>query len=168
MHGITHLYRQHAAENKVSEDLWESSSKNKHNYGISSNDPNRDLALISSLGSDSSSSSSKSPKSPHWSHDKVPEKLTSLPQPVPGYGSNHNRSSPSSNSTYCRSSYESYGGGSCRRGSASSRRNCFERSNSPGFYNPSPFSRVFADILEAKAANLLQHQRVFSLMISMT
>ncbi|XP_037826346.1 uncharacterized protein LOC119614278 isoform X1 [Lucilia sericata] len=159
MHGITHLYRQHAIEKQLSADCWQNggggigadSSSHHHqnttSYGrsyvrdnVSMNSTSeygslKGTSRLSSIDSSSSSSSSSNSKSPNWSQDKVIESLVnaSSPQPVPDTQksiTNHYRNSPTHNGA--RSSYDSYG--SSFKRTPSSKRSIFERSHSPAVY----------------------------------
>ncbi|XP_054738444.1 uncharacterized protein LOC129244688 isoform X1 [Anastrepha obliqua] len=154
MHGITHLYRQHAVEKQLSADSACSTHHNHHNnhspfgarhsyprdsISYDSNDScsNNDIAdRLHSVDSGSSSGSSTNSKSPNWSQEKVIDKLvqSSSPQPVPEGNkslNNHYRNSPSNASNMTRSSYDSYNNSFKR---TCSKRNYFDRSHSPAVY----------------------------------
>ncbi|XP_037946739.1 uncharacterized protein LOC119678764 isoform X3 [Teleopsis dalmanni] len=156
MHGITHLYRQHAVEKQLSSDSWQNSSaaggqntlygrnmyhqRDSTSMSMHSSDSTNSAAATTnrmhSVDSGSSSSSSSNSKSPNWSQDKVLDKLVqaSSPQPVPdSYKSisNHYRNSPT-NTGFVRNSYDSHG--SSFKRTPSSKRNFFDRSHSPALY----------------------------------
>nr|XP_014103410.1 uncharacterized protein LOC106627716 isoform X3 [Bactrocera oleae]XP_036233685.1 uncharacterized protein LOC106627716 isoform X3 [Bactrocera oleae] len=148
MHGITHLYRQHAVEKQLSVDSACSTHHNHHNnhspFAARSSyprdsisyDSNDDTNRLHSVDSGSSSGSSTNSKSPNWSQEKVIEKLvlSSSPQPVPEGSkslNNHYRNSPSNASNMTRSSYDSYNNSFKR---TCSKRNYFDRSHSPAVY----------------------------------
>ncbi|XP_067614996.1 uncharacterized protein SNF4Agamma isoform X5 [Eurosta solidaginis] len=154
MHGITHLYRQHAVEKQLSAESACSTRHEHHNnhspFGTRNSYP-RDSSLfdssdscnttndtLHSVDSSSSSGSSTNSKSPNWLQEKVIDKVvqSSSPQPVPeGDKSlqNHFRNSPSNASNISRSSYESYNSNSFRRASCP-KRAIFDRSQSPAIY----------------------------------
>ncbi|XP_050341541.1 uncharacterized protein LOC126767882 isoform X3 [Bactrocera neohumeralis] len=148
MHGITHLYRQHAVEKQLSADSACSTHHNHHNNHSPfaarnsyprdsiSYDSNDDTNRLHSVDSGSSSGSSTNSKSPNWSQEKVIDKLvqSSSPQPVPEGSkslNNHYRNSPSNASNMTRSSYDSYSNSFKR---TCSKRNYFDRSHSPAVY----------------------------------
>ncbi|XP_065354287.1 uncharacterized protein SNF4Agamma isoform X6 [Calliphora vicina] len=162
MHGITHLYRQHAIEKQLSSDCWQNGgsvgagaadTSNHHNNTSSSyarsyvrdsaslNSSSeygslRGTSRLSSIDSSSSSSSSTNSKSPNWSQDKVIESLVnaSSPQPVPDtQKSITNHYRNSPTHNGARSSYDSYG--SSFKRTPSSKRSVFERSHSPAVYS---------------------------------
>ncbi|CAD7093209.1 unnamed protein product [Hermetia illucens] len=138
MHGIQHLYRQHALEKQISADGWHSAQSHISNQAhLYHNYPNmRVNSTTSSSGADSPSGSMA--KSPNWSQDKVLEQLTaSSPQPVPELPESRyfRRNSPTN--LYARSSESNGGGGSFRRSSATMRRNV-----SPAFGSNSPARKL--------------------------
>lgn len=83
MHGITHLYRQHAVEKQLSVDSACSTHHNHHNnhspFAARSSyprdsisyDSNDDTNRLHSVDSGSSSGSSTNSKSPNWSQGKL-------------------------------------------------------------------------------------------------
>lgn len=82
MHGITHLYRQHAIEKQLSADCWQSGGSTHTAYARSYGRDNGSMnssteygsakgsSRLSSADSSSSSSSSTISKSPNWSQGK--------------------------------------------------------------------------------------------------
>lgn len=83
MHGITHLYRQHAIEKQLSTDCWQNSGGTQTSYGrsygrdsVSINSSSteygsaKETSRLNSMDSSSSSSSSTNSKSPNWSQGK--------------------------------------------------------------------------------------------------
>ncbi|CAD6991596.1 unnamed protein product [Ceratitis capitata] len=156
MHGITHLYRQHAVEKQLSADSACSTTHHHHHnnhspFGSRNSYPRDSISYESndssgsnndttnrlhSVDSGSSSGSSTNSKSPNWSQDRVIEKLvqSSSPQPVPEGSkslNNHYRNSPSNANNMTRSSYDSHSNSFKR---TNSKRNYFDRSHSPAVY----------------------------------
>lgn len=86
MHGITHLYRQHAVEKQLSAESWQNGGGTHTSYGrrcardsfhsCDSSNSNSDVPQgntnrLHSVDSGSSSSSSTNSKSPNWSQGKL-------------------------------------------------------------------------------------------------
>jgi len=73
MHGISHLYRQHAVEKQISSESWQNAS---FGYESSTESSANNASRLYSVDSDSNSSNSSShSKMPNWSQGKLSKQL---------------------------------------------------------------------------------------------